>query len=76
MVERAKVAVLVGLLGTIAGVQFVAVFQSPLPGLRFHVALPGEGVGDGDGVDVGVGVGVAVGVGVTVAPVMVMRPSS
>ncbi len=26
--------------GTVAGVQFEAVFQSPLLGLRFHVAFP------------------------------------
>src|ERR1700680_1990922 len=38
--ERANVAVLAAPLGTVAGVQFVAVFQSALPGLRFHVALP------------------------------------
>src|SRR5438105_4578619 len=27
-------------LGTVVGLQFVAVFQSPSPGFRFHVALP------------------------------------
>src|SRR5438477_3467865 len=40
--ETAKVAVSAGLLGTVAGVQFEAVFQSPLAGLAFHVALPAE----------------------------------
>jgi hypothetical protein len=39
--EGANVAALAAPLGTVAGVQFVAVFQSPLPGLRFQVALPG-----------------------------------
>ena len=38
--ERAKVAVSVDALGTLAGVQFVLVFQSPERALRFHVALP------------------------------------
>src|SRR6266550_4633975 len=38
--ERAKVAVSPDPLGTVTGVQFVAVFQSPEPGLRSHVALP------------------------------------
>ena len=37
--ERANVAVSAGPLGTVMGVQFVAVCQSPLPGLRFQVAL-------------------------------------
>ena len=32
------------LLGTVAGVQFAAVFQSPLVGLRFQVALPASAV--------------------------------
>jgi hypothetical protein len=31
---------LLGPFGTVAGVQFVAVFQSPFLGLSFHVALP------------------------------------
>jgi hypothetical protein len=38
--EAAKLAVSVGPFGTVAGVQLVAVFQSPLVGLRFQVALP------------------------------------
>src|SRR6476469_3118243 len=38
--ETAKIAMLFGLLGTTAGVQLVAVFQSLLPGLRFQVGLP------------------------------------
>ena len=40
--ERAKVAVSVAELGTVAGVQLAAVFQLPLAGLRFHVALPAK----------------------------------
>ena len=35
-----KVATSSGPSGTVAGVQFVAVFQSALVGLRFQVALP------------------------------------
>src|SRR2546430_2869730 len=38
--ETAKVAVSDAPFVTLAGVQFAAVFQSPLTGLRFHVALP------------------------------------
>ena len=38
--ETANVAVSADPLGTVAGVQFVAVFQSPELGLRSHVALP------------------------------------
>ena len=38
--EVAKVAVSADPLGAVAGVQFVAVFQSPELGLRSHVALP------------------------------------
>src|SRR5689334_10954384 len=40
--EAPKVATSLGPLGTVAGVQFVAVFQSPLVGLRFQVALPAK----------------------------------
>ena len=40
VLETSKVAMSAGPLGTVAGVQFVAVFQSPLVGLRFQVALP------------------------------------
>ena len=40
--EEPNVAVSAVPLGTIAGVQFVAVFQSPEPGLRSHVALPAK----------------------------------
>ena len=35
-----NVATSVSLFGTVPGVQFSAVFQSPLVGLRFQVALP------------------------------------
>jgi hypothetical protein len=35
-----KVATSVSLFGTVFGVQFSAVFQSPLVGFRFQVALP------------------------------------
>ena len=38
--EEAKVAVSAGPFGTVFGVQFAAVFQSPLVGLRFQVVLP------------------------------------
>ena len=38
--ERANVAVSADPLGTVAGFQFVLVFQSPERGLPFHVALP------------------------------------
>src|SRR5712692_10262190 len=38
--ESAKVAISAGPFGTVEGVQFAAVFQLPLIGLRFHVALP------------------------------------
>jgi hypothetical protein len=37
-----NVAVSAGSFGTVAGVQFAAVFQSPLVGLRFQVALPAK----------------------------------
>ncbi len=40
VLERANVAVSAGSLGTAAGVQLLAVFQSPEPGLVFHVVLP------------------------------------
>lgn len=40
MFERLNVAVSGDPLGTVVGVQLAAVFQSPEPGLRFHVALP------------------------------------
>ena len=40
VLERAKVAVSVDPLGTVAGVQLAAVFQSPEPGLRSHSAVP------------------------------------
>src|SRR5690242_12849424 len=40
MSETAKVAVSAGPLGMVLGVQLAAVFQSPLVGLRFQVALP------------------------------------
>src|SRR5262245_43721585 len=38
--DPAKVATSVGPFGTVAGVQLTAVFQSPVVGLRFQVALP------------------------------------
>jgi hypothetical protein len=38
--EVAKVAVSADPLGAVAGVQFVAVFQTPEPGLSSHDALP------------------------------------
>src|SRR2546430_12539658 len=38
--ERPKVAVSAGPLGMVGGVQLAAILQSPLVGLRFHVALP------------------------------------
>ena len=38
--EKANVAVSADPLGTVAGLQFVLVFQSPERGLRFHVTLP------------------------------------
>jgi hypothetical protein len=39
ILEMSKVAVSAGPLGTTSGVQLTAVFQSPLIGLSFHVAL-------------------------------------
>ena len=42
VLERAKVAVSADPFGTVMGVQFVAVFQSPEPGLRSQVALPAK----------------------------------
>jgi hypothetical protein len=44
VLELAKLAVSPGPLGTVAGVQLAAVFQSPLVGLRFQVALPPNAV--------------------------------
>jgi hypothetical protein len=40
VLEVAKVAMSLGPFGTVAGVQFAAVFQSPVLGLTFQVALP------------------------------------
>jgi hypothetical protein len=40
IVEMLKVAVSKGPLGTVAGVQLAAVFQSPLTGFALQVALP------------------------------------
>lgn len=40
--ERLKVATSEGPFGMVAGVQFAGVFQLPLLGLRFQVALPAE----------------------------------
>ena len=42
VLERPNVAVSADPLGTVAGVQFVAVFQSPEPALRFQVASPAK----------------------------------
>ena len=42
--ELSKVAVSVGPFGTVAGVQLAAMFQSPLVGFRFQVALPAAAV--------------------------------
>jgi len=42
VLENANVAVSAELLGTVAGVQFVAVFQSPEVGLRSQVASPAK----------------------------------
>src|SRR5438552_510814 len=39
ILELAKVATSAGPFGTVSGVQFTAVFQSPFVGLRFQVAL-------------------------------------
>ena len=39
IVETSKVAMSPGPFGTVLGVQFAAVYQSPLVGLRFQVAL-------------------------------------
>jgi hypothetical protein len=40
--EASNVPLSEGPLGTVAGVQLAGVFQSPLVGLRFQVALPAE----------------------------------
>ena len=45
VLERSKVALSRMPLGTVSGVQLIAVFQSPLVGLRFQVALPARVVG-------------------------------
>src|SRR4051794_32447067 len=42
VVEISNVAVSAASLGTASGVQLVAAFQSPEPGLRFHCASPAE----------------------------------
>jgi hypothetical protein len=42
--ETPNVAVSTGPFGTVTGVQFVGVFQIPLPGSRFQVALAAEDV--------------------------------
>ena len=44
MLETPKVAVSLGPLGTVDGVQLPAVFQSPVAGLPFQVALPANAV--------------------------------
>src|SRR6266446_9895817 len=45
VLEPAKVATSVSLLGMVGGVQFSAVFQSLLVGLTLHVALPARSIG-------------------------------
>ena len=40
LLDKSKKAVSADPLGTVAGLQFVLVFQSPERALRFHVALP------------------------------------
>ncbi|MBA3272554.1 MAG: hypothetical protein H0T11_01600 [Chthoniobacterales bacterium] len=40
--EKANAAISVGALGTVLGIQFVAVFQSPEVGFVFQVALPAK----------------------------------
>src|SRR5689334_14132796 len=40
ILETLKVAICVGPLGTVGGVQFAAIFQLPVVGLSFQVALP------------------------------------
>jgi hypothetical protein len=42
VLELAKVAMSFGPFGTVAGVQFAAVFQSPLTGFALQVALPAK----------------------------------
>src|SRR5206468_2979259 len=42
MLDVANVAVSVGEFGTVPGVQLAAVFQSPVTGAAFHVALPAK----------------------------------
>ena len=42
VLDKANVAVSDGPLGTVFGIQFVAVFQSPVAGLACHVALPAK----------------------------------
>ena len=42
MLDVANVAVSVGELGMVAGIQLAAVFQSPVAGAAFHVALPAK----------------------------------
>src|ERR1051326_7365606 len=42
VLETPKVATSFGPFGTVAGVQFAAVFQSPLTGLLLQVALPAK----------------------------------
>src|SRR5436190_1788962 len=42
MLENANVAVSAAPLGTVAGVQFAAVFHVPEPGFAFQVALPAK----------------------------------
>src|SRR3954468_20130026 len=45
--ELSKVAVSVGPFGSVAGVQLAAIFQSPLVGFRFQMALPAIVFGQG-----------------------------
>jgi len=42
MLDVTNVAISVGELGMVAGIQLAAVFQSPVAGAAFHVALPAK----------------------------------
>src|SRR6266705_2609583 len=46
VLETSKVAVSLGPFGTVFGIQFVAVFQSPLIGFMLHVALSAKAACD------------------------------
>ena len=44
VLEASNVAVSAGPLGTVLGIQLVAVFQSPLVGFKVHAALPASAI--------------------------------